>query len=259
MVNRKFISYAILGLLFALLQGCYTQSKITDSIKNSAENCSHLSISYYQSIDLIIKHIPYKTEEQSYHSEDKKTVQYISIRLKVPNSYVLIYPDYSKNAPISMPLKEEKLDSLILKKYKASRIIYNLNNQIYDCISQEYEENLNVVEIQKDNPDICKFINHPVKELLEYFNIDSSQTELTTPTTHFPEILTYYTSLKVKLNKTDSILINTIPNISIKDYDQLTKEQVSLSIIKQFPIGSIKYYYHKTKKSRMISCSCKKC
>lgn len=255
---KKFLKYVMSGLVIILLQSCFTKSKIS-FITREAEHCNHLGISYYQSLDLVLNNILYKTKNITYHSDDGEKLKYISIRLKIPHSYVLIYPDYSELSPIALPPKGEKLNSLILKKYKASRITYTINNQIYDCIGQEYLQNMTTEEIQNNNADLCAFINRPAKELLEYFNADSSQTVLFTPINHFPETLTYYTSIMVKLNETDSVFIHTMPNISIKDYDQLRKDKVTIHLVKQFPIGSIEYYYNKSKKFINFKCSCKKC
>lgn len=247
----------VLSILFCFsLQSCFNiNSKSYTFIKsNGIEHCNQLGLSYYQSIDLIIDHILYKSKKTTYHSEDGKHLKYIKIHLKIPNSYVLIYPDYTKFSTIELPLQNEKINPNILKQYKASRITYYIKDQIYDCIKQEYYTNVTKKETLKDSINLCRFINRPAKELLNYINADSSNTVLTTQKTYLPDLFEYYTNIIIKNNEGDSILIKTIPNININDYDQLKEKNVTMSMVAQFPIGYIHYYSKKNKHIISISC-----
>lgn len=244
-------------MLCILFQSCFiSKSKINTFVEISgADQCGFPGFSYL-SIDSIVNRMFYKTNNIKYYSEDGKHVKYISIALKIPHSYVFIYPDYSELSPIELPTKGKKIESFKLKKYKASRITYYLNDKIYDCIDQEYFANVTEGKLQHDNADLCKFINRPAKELLNYFNANSNNTELLYPRTYLPEIFRFYTDIKVKINELDSVLIYTDPNISLNDYDLLRENKVSLTLVEQFPIRWFEYYCHKSNKKIKINCSC---
>jgi|SRR5690554_75255 len=253
MLNKKFIQYLSLGVFCLFFNSCFIKSKIY-SLDEGLERYGFLELNHFQSINLIIDYIPFKAKNIKYYSEDGKSVKYISVHPKFSHNYVLIYPDYSELNPIALPPKREKIDSLTLKQYKASRISYYFKNQMYDCISQTHVLDTTIQETQKNRADLCQFVNRPAKELLVYLNADSNNTFLTADAPYSLNIFKWYSDIKVNLNNEESVLIKTAPTININQYDQLKENNVTLGLVEQFPIIRIEYYSNRNKKIIKTNC-----